>query len=498
MSDRWFYQLLSEEFGPVESRTVVELHRNGTLGAGDLVRRDQEQDWLPLNSTSLLVDAAVESDGAVDLEDLSELSFEFEENASAPQPETPVSQSSDDAAAAIDDLSELSFEFEENAPVELNRRAAAAEIPTGDEDDDEDDDEHFWYQSLGQTMGPMALADLIQVAEAGGVSEDDLVRVGDEGEWQVASSVEEVQAAILSSRFAEESAPQDKWISPATAARLGNASIVRPDKGSKEKERGEPVDQEQKSTERHREPSKKKKKGKKRGRRKKTDDAVLSEIFDEVFSEEDKTTSNAGAMNGDTTGDSNAASAVQTAVPAPVPATAEASSGIGTPPGSSPAELAGQAADRAAQSLASTGPTGGSRSNIAFEFTTGTVITILTVVLLVGAGASFGMGWIRMPTIGTASIPTIKSRVMARYEEYKAYIAEKPTADDWQYYTEGVVSELSGLLSDALNQGDDGQADEMLPEALGMMLAIVSTRLDENERRGQLETQFEEVMSKVK
>lgn len=45
MTTRWCFRILHEEFGPLEFEELVELALSGTLGPGDLVRREAEDVW---------------------------------------------------------------------------------------------------------------------------------------------------------------------------------------------------------------------------------------------------------------------------------------------------------------------------------------------------------------------------------------------------------------------------------------------------------------------
>lgn len=107
-----------------------------------------------------------------------------------------------DEPETITDLSELSFDFEdatsssrrssggsvlsEPDPAELTEElelldALAGQI-TGDGPPE------FYCKPLGQLLGPMSLAELRIMAESGALSDDDLVRYGESGEWKPARS----------------------------------------------------------------------------------------------------------------------------------------------------------------------------------------------------------------------------------------------------------------------------------------------------------------------
>ena len=71
----WYYRLLGEEFGPVSQQTLLELMREGTIGQADLVRNSESSEWTAAERLF------AETQGTDDvLNDLSQLSFEFEES----------------------------------------------------------------------------------------------------------------------------------------------------------------------------------------------------------------------------------------------------------------------------------------------------------------------------------------------------------------------------------------------------------------------------------
>ncbi len=85
MSDRWYYQLLIEEFGPVSEEFILELLTCGTLGEGDLVRSEAGGDWMLISAMKESRQASDSSESMLEeIQDLSELNFEFENSSSAP------------------------------------------------------------------------------------------------------------------------------------------------------------------------------------------------------------------------------------------------------------------------------------------------------------------------------------------------------------------------------------------------------------------------------
>ena len=83
MSSRWYYQMLMEEFGPVTGEQLSELVTEGTLNDDDLVRRESDEKWIAISAAlpSLITDSGYPaSQASVEIGDLSELAFEFEDS----------------------------------------------------------------------------------------------------------------------------------------------------------------------------------------------------------------------------------------------------------------------------------------------------------------------------------------------------------------------------------------------------------------------------------
>ena len=161
----WYYQLLGEEFGPVSASTLAELLHDGTLSPGDPVRSTDSDSWITADQVQ-----ALNEQSAV-LQDLSELSFEFEEASS--EPTSRLRQSGSDSSLAV------------NPDRESAESAADA---SGD---------MYYYQLRGQSHGPVAREILIRMAEQGRLTETDLIRTASEFLWQAATEYGELSAAFL-------------------------------------------------------------------------------------------------------------------------------------------------------------------------------------------------------------------------------------------------------------------------------------------------------------
>ena len=75
---RWFYELLTQEFGPVSSEQIDDLVSDGTLATSDRVRPEDSETWITV--AQMPESTQDGSTAPAELSDLSELSFSFEEN----------------------------------------------------------------------------------------------------------------------------------------------------------------------------------------------------------------------------------------------------------------------------------------------------------------------------------------------------------------------------------------------------------------------------------
>jgi len=154
MLKRWYYQMLVEEFGPVEVTTIRQLIKDGTLSSTDLVRSEDSSEWITVASGSWSVGP---DDSEPDhISDLSELSFTFEDS-------TPSDR---------------------RTPRETDGQASTAVPP------------QYYSRSLGQVLGPMSLDDLIGMAETGALTHSDEVRFGETSNWQSAGDLSELTNAL--------------------------------------------------------------------------------------------------------------------------------------------------------------------------------------------------------------------------------------------------------------------------------------------------------------
>ncbi len=293
---QWYYQLFGEEFGPVSGDGLRTLIEDGTLSATDSVRRAESAEWIPAGTAGSQLDD--ESEVA---SDLSDLSFEFEESGPSTRKNAYGRPSS-----------------------EMSVSAVAAGVPVVNEEELEE--LLYYFQIVGQTLGPVSLDVLIRKAESGELSEQDLVRSEEDDAWQPASDIHELSVAFLLRAMPEDSvtdspARSSRGDKPATggsenpavsAARLAEAKRKADAAGAK--------------------PARPKKKKKPATAVKKAaEDALVNDIMSEVFSAEEaapapRRPSLSGSMGATTAAAGPAAAAAPVRQEAPVAPPAYSSS----------------------------------------------------------------------------------------------------------------------------------------------------------------------------
>ncbi len=132
---------------PVTIEQIEQLRADGTLSDDDLIRREDQDTWSPLSELQALATSPAgigESlDEPAEIGDLSELSFTFEEN-------SPSRRKAPQRAAQV------VVSAPAPAPPQVPPQAPPVVVET-----------QYYYQSLGQILGPMPLRELIQLGEAG-------------------------------------------------------------------------------------------------------------------------------------------------------------------------------------------------------------------------------------------------------------------------------------------------------------------------------------------
>lgn len=149
MAEMYYYRILGQEFGPVGLDGLKKVVASGQLGLDDEYREESETDWQPVESFAELANVA---DGNV-------------------EDELPANSS-----------------LAESVPDRLRQ---------------------FYCQSIGQTLGPMLMSDLMDMVRIKELGPRDKVRVGESGEWQDAAKLHELTGLFDRDELeAIEEAPQ--------------------------------------------------------------------------------------------------------------------------------------------------------------------------------------------------------------------------------------------------------------------------------------------------
>lgn len=146
MSEEWICYLDNQEFGPISRQELLELIQEGTVPKGTYIRKPTDTAWSTIEQVF----------GNVPLKS----------SLPEPQPATAPSAESrmfSDSPTMVNAPSLTTFEAFEQG---------------------------WYWHSLGETFGPVPLENLVGMAERGQLLADDYIRMGDQGEWTKAGSVE--------------------------------------------------------------------------------------------------------------------------------------------------------------------------------------------------------------------------------------------------------------------------------------------------------------------
>lgn len=199
MADQWFYQMLGQEFGPVEFSELLSLRDAGQLAASDTVRRNSEtacmslQEALQANGGAVAVAETLDKDLNID-------DFVIEKQ-----------------DTNIDDFVIERRDTNIDDPVIEKRDKTARQ-----------EEVRFYVRSNGTTIGPLAADDFCRLADAGKIDAGDEVRC-DDGEWQNASEFPEVMAAQMFS-VAPKSVPDASEAKPPAKKRRPRGQKRKPKK----------------------------------------------------------------------------------------------------------------------------------------------------------------------------------------------------------------------------------------------------------------------------
>lgn len=486
MSQRWYYLLFSEEFGPVTEPQIRQLLDDGTLADDDLVRPESSQTWLALSeSFSDISESVVEAD---DLTDLSELAFSFEESRTSTRR----------AANKTADLSERPFRFDDSrptigrspdspepvpgltssAPTLLERLSPVSQGATTEAQ------LMYYCQSFGQTMGPMTIAELAGMAETGSLTDSDLVQCGELGDWFPAGELAELAATLM---LVDRITPSPATIGTGGPHRLemvAPAELVpakektthpvekpkTPSKPSEQKGAGS-----ESSTNTVRERSVRKKGNQKK--EKNREDAMLSDIFDEVFAEEEKPVRSSPSVY-------SAASSASVASPVESPG-----------PAMAPSQLMSASAAAAASAVRSShGPTLSARKSSSGSSLPmpGKGIVIAVVLFAAAAGYIYQFG---MPSLSfsTASPDEYPARLKAAMEACKT-LGDTPTERNWRIFSDSTRAEFMNYYTYMRDAGMSDPKDKVCMSAVKAMIDLTATSYNQKDYRDKQFAKLEKLM----
>jgi hypothetical protein len=212
---QWYYKVLGQEAGPVSPAELKELAGSGFLTPDVLVRKGADGDWFPAADVRGLFQETPE--------EAPEQEAGARTVVGRPTLEEPAEPISEQGPAEEEDwyCRAMGKEIGPLSPAVLRELAAAGflspDVPVrmgpdgqwgpasqveglfdgppslaapSSEPREEPAAEVEWhYQAMGQKVGPVAFAELAELAAAGFITPDVLVRKGSEGEWVPAETV---------------------------------------------------------------------------------------------------------------------------------------------------------------------------------------------------------------------------------------------------------------------------------------------------------------------
>lgn len=472
----WYYELLDEAHGPVSTDEIQQMVADGQLTDDDRIRTESSEEWITVNDLQTLVESVASGeDEWEEVTDLDDLNFTFEDSSAG------VSRANESAADIDDRHSGLDIDSFQLVGDPEQARHSAFDSVAG-----KSADNAWMVQSLGQILGPMAMLELVGMAETGALSGSDGIRQQHQDEWVPADSISEVAQALSRAAAGLPSPPtQDTEAQNLSAAsdRKMSRSADRSSPGKKDK------------------PSAKSATGRKRRRKKKRSkkDQLLAEIFSDVFAEDGKvrdlserpdlskpvaparalgTPPDVPSVNTPPAGGFNASDSAAPASPG------MAAAGLSGYPSASPGMLGGPAA--AASRPAFVPPAkkkkrgGGGGAGLSMpEPPVLAAIGGVLLVLLIGTGGY--LGWFTIPGFGVD--PTT---LFADFEkEFSVIVSKEIPKDEWEAFR---AKFLTGARQVARKftptAGRDPEAAKMLNKALLIvrLLEIPQSKIETREK----------------
>ena len=248
---QWYYELLTEEFGPIPMSEIQQLITDGTLAPEDRVRPNSSNQWItvarfPATVRAMSDDESDEDDNRHSSLDIDSFSFEVS------------------SATGADDLDIDSFNLHGDSdspqPVVTNHHKPTE--PESVDEVEEEDEPTFFVQSLGQVFGPLTQDELVEMACAGSLSRGDEISGSEDGRWIAVEAIPGLSTEIMRQDAGTANQPKTPAVSPRKKKKKKTANKA-------------PAADKAKST------------APKRKRKRKTDE-FLQEIFAEVFTADGK------------------------------------------------------------------------------------------------------------------------------------------------------------------------------------------------------------------
>jgi GYF domain 2 len=228
MAHSWYYRSREQVSGPLDFAELTQLAASGAIQPSEEVRSGDQGEWMPAGS---IVGLFPEPE---DLEDLSDLNFQFVESGAVRN--GPSDSDSTGQLATPDDL-DIQIVSEPAVPKSKDRPGNADPLP--DLAIKKPASDGWFSQSLGQELGPMPLEELIRLVGDGVVLPNDGVRRGHTGAWQRAVRIDELASEFRRIESAQQSLVEEAAESiPSTARR---ESPARPQDGPAASDNGAPA-----------------------------------------------------------------------------------------------------------------------------------------------------------------------------------------------------------------------------------------------------------------
>lgn len=508
----WYYELLNETHGPVSTDEIQQMVAEGQLSAGNRIRPESSEEWITVTDLKTLVEKVADGeDEWEEVTDLDDLNFTFEDSSAGVN---RASESSGDLDARHSELSIDSFELKGDPEearhseldidsFQLSGDPESARHSAFDSVAGQSSGTQWMVQSLGQVLGPMAMTELIGMAEAGALASSDEIREENQLDWVSADSIPEVAFAL-----ARGAAGKDKAASmTATAGKRRKSSTgtqTSSGEGDTAKGKSKPSSKSVSGRKSNSSTGRKRRRKKKRSKK----DQLLAEIFSDVFAEDGKVrdvserpdlakpTAQAGSIQAPANlAPANPVAPVVPGFDAPgqniTPASgAMPSSGMASPagmsgyPGSSPGSSPGMPSGAAARPAFAPPPRkkkrsgggGGGSSLPAPPVLAGIAGGLL--VLIVGLGAY--LEWFTLPGFGL----TPESLFAEFDEEFPALMAQPVIPTEWVAFRAEFFRKARAVAeTQKATAGTDPTAEIILKRALLIVRMVELSQLATDARK---------------